>query len=115
MATWNRFDICFAQQALENDWNDGGWLHERPSNRRRMEATHVQLHRMGFTNPCEGGSFEALLSDRDEFDNAIEIYVERLVDFGLAPLVGPDDELGRFIRDEYVPEYVAKNFPQLTT
>ena len=51
MKYYDRFDICEAHYALEVDYNLGGWLHERPSNRRRMEATHVQLHRMGFDSP----------------------------------------------------------------
>lgn len=47
-ATFDRFDVCEAHYALEVDYNKGGWLHERLSNKRRREATHVQLHRMGF-------------------------------------------------------------------
>lgn len=45
---FDKFDICEAHYVLEMDYNLHGWLQERPSNRRRMEATHVQLHRMGF-------------------------------------------------------------------
>ena len=41
-------DICEAHYLLEVYYNEGGWLHERPSNRRRMEATHVQLARLRF-------------------------------------------------------------------
>ena len=48
MPTFDRFDICAAHYVLEVDYNLGGWLHERASNRRRREATHVQLQRMGF-------------------------------------------------------------------
>lgn len=48
MPTFDRFDICAAHYALEVDWHSGGWLQERPSNRRRKEATHVQLARMQF-------------------------------------------------------------------
>ncbi|MCX7408679.1 MAG: hypothetical protein NTZ32_11420 [Planctomycetales bacterium] len=46
MPDFDTFDICEAHYQLEVDYNLGGWLHERPSNQRRMEATHVQLHRM---------------------------------------------------------------------
>lgn len=48
MPTYDRFDICEAYLAVEQDWNSGGWLRERPSNARRMESTDVQLHRIGF-------------------------------------------------------------------
>lgn len=113
MATFNRFDICYAHQALENDWNRGGWLSERPSNRRRRESTGCQLARVGFSSPYQGGSFSSLLEFREEFENAIEIYIERLVDFGLAKRVDPHDDLGEFIVDYYVEDYVAKHFPQL--
>lgn len=53
MPTFDRFDICEAHYALEVDWHNGGWLQERPSNRRRKEATHVQLARMDFA-PSHG-------------------------------------------------------------
>lgn len=43
-----RFDICEAYFVLEADYNVGGWLRERASNRRRMESTSTQLHRMSF-------------------------------------------------------------------
>lgn len=45
---FDRFDICEAYAVFEWHWNVGGWLLERASNRRRMEATHVQLDRMRF-------------------------------------------------------------------
>ena len=48
MPYFDRFDICEAHRAIEIHYNVGGWLHERPSNRRRREATHVQLRRMRF-------------------------------------------------------------------
>lgn len=86
MAQFDRFDICGAHLALENDWNMGGWLQSRPSNRRRMESTGVQLLRMGFRparDTCCG--FEYLQND-----NQREIYVSALRRFGL-PL-DPADE-----------------------
>src|SRR4051812_17796379 len=43
---FDRFDICEAYCVLEWDWNKGGWLSERPSNRRRREATSIQLGRI---------------------------------------------------------------------
>lgn len=45
---FDRFDVCEAYAVLEWDYNDGGWLRERPSNRRRREATSIQLERVNF-------------------------------------------------------------------
>lgn len=113
MAYFDRFDICYAHQALENDWNVRGILRERPSNRRRNQSTRYQLHRIGFRSGRQGGSFNALLECHEEFQNALDIYVERLVDFGLAPLVDPFDELGTYIKKTYVDEWVDKHFPHI--
>lgn len=44
------FDICQAHAQLESDYNIGGWLRERPSNQRRMEATSCQLQRMQYVD-----------------------------------------------------------------
>ena len=44
----DRFDIVEAHYCMEVDYNCRGWLRERPSNQRRMDATHVHLHRMHF-------------------------------------------------------------------
>ena len=73
---YDSFDIAAAYYQIEVDYNKGGWLHERPSNRRRSEATHVQLHRMGFdTGPCWNG-YDSLS------DNAKEIYHNLRVRYG---------------------------------
>ena len=37
-----------------------GWLHERPSNQKRMEASHVQLHRMEFSVGAGWLGYESL-------------------------------------------------------
>lgn len=47
-ATFDRFDICEAYAVLEWDYNEGGWLHERATNKRRMQATSIQLARLRF-------------------------------------------------------------------
>lgn len=47
-AYFDTLDVCEAHYLMEVDYNVSGWLAERPSNRRRQEATHVQLDRMGF-------------------------------------------------------------------
>lgn len=85
-AEFDRFDICGAHLALENDYNHGGWIRERPSNLRRRESTGVQLHRMGFDPGIDQCcSFEYLQND-----NQRAIYVNALRAFGL-PL-NRDDE-----------------------
>lgn len=79
MPYFDRFDICGAYLALENDYNVGGWLCERPSNRRRGESVGVQLHRMQF-RPAQDSccAFEYLKND-----NQREIYCAALRRFGL--------------------------------
>lgn len=60
-ATFDRFDICAAHEAIEIHYNLSGWLYERASNQRRREATHVQLHRMGYRSaPTSRDCFDAL-------------------------------------------------------
>jgi hypothetical protein len=85
-AYFDRFDICGAYLALENDWNVGGWLHERPSNARRRESTGVQLSRMRY-RPARDAccSFDYL-----ENDNQRAIYCNAARAFGLQ--VSADDE-----------------------
>lgn len=65
---FDRFDICEAYLAIENAWHNSGWLYERESNRRRKEATHVQLARMKFRPGASFNGFESLS------DNGKEIY-----------------------------------------
>lgn len=71
MAYFDRFDICEAHCLLESDWNLGGWLRERPTNQRRMEATSVQLFRMGFTS-APGLSYETLTENGKEIYDELE-------------------------------------------
>ncbi len=70
MPYFDRFDICGAHLALENDYNEGGWIHERPSNRRRRQSTGVQLHRMHFKPGAAWNGYASLSL------NAREIYHE---------------------------------------
>lgn len=109
MPYFDRFDICYAYQALENDWNRGGMLHERPSNQRRRESVGVQLARMQFRPAGDGGNFERL----DENQKAI--YVEALVRLGMNELLSWDDECHRgilqFAQEHYVPQWFVKHFP----
>ena len=68
MPYFDRFDICEAYHAIETAWNVSGWLSERESNRRRHEATHVQLARLRFRAAASFNGFESLS------DNGKEIY-----------------------------------------
>lgn len=68
---FDRFDICEAHYLLECDYNLGGWLHERPSNQRRREATHVQLHRIKF-RPAPSLGFDTLTENGQEIYRALE-------------------------------------------
>lgn len=70
MAYFDRFDICEAHYALENDYNVSGILQERPSNRRRFMSTDYQLYRMGFK---AGRMFDGF---RSLSDNGKDIYME---------------------------------------
>jgi hypothetical protein len=85
---FDRFDICGAYLALENDWNVGGLLQERPSNQRRRESIGVQLLRIGF-KPARDAccSFEYL-----ENDNQRDIYCAALQRFGMARMLSDSDE-----------------------
>ena len=68
---FDRFDIAEAYLALEWDYNKGGWLQERPSNRRRLEATDVQLRRIGFRpSPLFSGYASLTENGKAIYDNA---------------------------------------------
>lgn len=109
---FDRFAVCLAFEALENDWNVGGWIHERPTNRRNREACSIQLSRIGFrAGMGQGGSFSGLLGDDPTDEAARDVYIRHLVKFGLAPLLDADDEVADYIRKTYVPEFVRQYFP----
>lgn len=76
MAYFDRFDVAEAHCVLEWDYNVGGIVRERPSNRRRNMSTGFQLARMGFKaspNLC----FEALT------ENGQDIYKELVARYNL--------------------------------
>jgi hypothetical protein len=102
------FAICQAHAQLESDYNHGGWLRERPSNRRRTGSTGCQLSRMGYSspsqwvdvcNPCEG--------EDPDGDAVRDIYLRNVLNWGL-PI---DADMMAFIKARYVPEFVAR-YPQ---
>jgi hypothetical protein len=75
-ASFNRFDIVDAHALLEWDYNMGGWLRERPSNRRRMQSTGVQLLRLGYVAPRD-------LTFKTLSDNAQAIYLNQVIKLAL--------------------------------
>lgn len=87
-ASFDRFDVCHAYLALEQDYNVGGWLRERPSNQRRMESIGVQLHRMHFKPGAAFSGYDGLE------DNARAIYLKKVLEWKL-PV---DEKLERDIR-----------------
>lgn len=82
-AYFDRFDICEAHYALEIDWNSGGVLWERPTNRRNRRSTDVQLTRMGFKAGAGFRGFDSLS------ENGQEIYRELERRYGFEPEVIP--------------------------
>jgi hypothetical protein len=99
------FAICQAHQQLEADYNVGGWLQERPSNRRRMASTGTQLHRMRYSNPFGWVDICGESDDPDE-DDVRDIYLINVLKWGL-PI---DAEMREFIANRYTPEFLSK-FP----
>lgn len=103
MASFDRFDICEAYMQLEYDYNVGGWLRERPSNRRRMESTGVQLARLQFRPAMGFDGYESLT------DNGKEIYLENMLKYKL-PL---DDEQRERVLEFFVPEWLREHYPHI--
>ena len=68
MPYFDRFDICEAYLAFEQDWHVSGILQERASNQRRNMSTDFQLSRMHFRPGAMFNGFDSLS------DNAREIY-----------------------------------------
>lgn len=77
MPYFDRFDICEAHLVIEMHWHHDGWLSDRPSNRRRKEATDVQLTRIGF-KPSPLLDFDHLS------ENGKDIYVDLCERYGFA-------------------------------
>jgi hypothetical protein len=67
MPTFDRFDICGAYLAVENDWNEGGILKERG----RDYSIGVQLDRMDFKAGAAWNGFESLSRNGQEIYNAL--------------------------------------------
>jgi hypothetical protein len=84
MPTFDRFDICEAHLAIEQDYHSGGILHERPSNQRRNMSTDYQLHRLGFKPGHVFNGFASLS------ENGREIYRELQERYGFPCLTSHD-------------------------
>jgi len=100
VANWNRFAICEAYALLENHYNVGGWLRERPSNQRRMESIGVQLHRIRYSNLYAPG-----FDDAEE--DVKEIYLIRVLEWKLPT----DADLRRFILLFFCHDWLNANYP----
>lgn len=114
------FDICQAHQQLEADYNVGGILWERPSNRRRNESTGCQLMRLRFSSPyrwvdiypddyyLENGERNEDYDDEDSGDAAVrQIYMKNVLKWKL-PLTESEKV---FMRRYWVNEWLRKNYP----
>jgi len=75
MPYFERFDICEAYKALEDDYNVSGVLQERPSNQRRSMSTDYQLMRMEFQPSRMFNGFESLSENgKDIYMDLVERY-----------------------------------------
>lgn len=102
------FAICQAHAQLESDYNRGGIVIERPSNRRRNSSTGLQLRRMKYVNRADWVDIcnPSGLDDSDS-DDVRDIYLMNVLKWGL-PIYAP---MMSFIKTRYVPEFIA-TFPQ---
>jgi len=103
------FDICQAHMQLESDYHHGGWLRERPSNRRRNEATACQLARMAYEGRAR---WVEICADCDEAsdsgdEDVRDIYLMNVLKWGL-PI---NAEMMAFIKRRYTPDFIAQ-YPQ---
>ena len=101
------FAVCQAHQQLEADYNVGGILRERPSNKRRNESTGVQLARMNYRT-----SFWVDIENPEEDDGpddeaVRDIYILNALNWNL-PI---SFELGRLINERYSAEWLDEHYP----
>ena len=100
------FAVCQAHQQLEADYNVGGILRERPSNKRRNESTGVQLARMGYLSSSWWVDIENLEEDENPDDEAVrDIYILNVLNWKLP--IG--FELGRLINEHYSAEWLDEH------
>ena len=102
------FAVCQAHQQLEADYNVGGILRERPSNRRRSESTGVQLARMNYRTSFWWVDIENPQEDEGPDDEAVrDIYILNALNWNL-PI---SFELGRLINERYSAEWLDEHYP----
>ena len=102
------FAVCQAHQQLEADYNVGGILRERPSNKRRNESTGVQLARMGYLSSSWWVDIENPEEDEGPDDEAVrDIYILNVLNWKL-PI---SFELGRLINERYSAEWLDEHYP----
>ena len=94
---------------LESDYNKGGIIIERPSNRRRNESTTCQLSRMKYSYLYR---WVDICSDPDGMDDlddedVRDIYLQNVLKWNL-PI---DAGMMRFIKFRYTAEFL-KQYPQ---
>jgi hypothetical protein len=102
------FDICQAHAQLEADYNNGGIVWERPSNRRRNESTGCQLARLRFDPKSRWIDIcsEHIEDSFDDEENVRDIYLINVLKWGL-PM---DAEMREFIGDRYTKKFLS-TFP----
>ena len=102
------FAVCQAHQQLEADYNVGGILRERPSNKRRNESTGVQLARMNYRTSFWWVDIENPEEDDGPDDEAVrDIYILNALNWNL-PI---SFELGRLINEWYSAEWLDEHYP----
>ena len=99
--------VCQAHQQLEADYNVGGILRERPSNKRRNESTGVQLARIDYRT-CFWVDIENPEEHEGPDDEAVrDIYILNVLNWKL-PI---SFELGRLINERYSAEWLDEHYP----
>ncbi len=98
----DRVDIIEAHAVLENDYNVGGILIERPSNARRNMSTAYQLSRMHVR--LRPDLAFATLSD-----DAKHVYLSNVLSFKLPR----DSEINIAIKEMFSEDWLRENHPEV--
>lgn len=103
------FDICQAHVQLESDYNKGGIVIERPSNRRRNESTGCQLSRMQYLDVYRWVDIctDAPENNDSGDDDVRNIYLQNVLKWGL-PI---DAQMMAKIKTFFTSEFWGR-FPQ---
>lgn len=104
------FDVCHAYQMLEENYNVGGWLRERPSNQRRHESIGCQLARIGYSHMyrtvdlwLDGDDLDEELAATRDDENVRFVYFAKALQWGL-PL---DEDDRRVIERIFTQEAIT--------